>query len=332
MNTRKIKSLLGDYPMVWKLAKQGQSWQYELQYARFYGAFSSDVASVTEINLEFCNACNLRCAFCALDHLKPKRYMSIEVLDRVLDSLLFDHRFRRVRTLNLYNGGETLLHPRRLELFTHLQAYKSRFNAMGKPFPKVVLLTNGMLLRKELAHKLIRLEVLDEVGFSLDGGSPEAFEAMRVNAKWEKFAGNVHDFIQEAKRYSASIKTFGICIVPRPHPLNASWMDPAFQEVVNMLDEVEYRRLHDWGGAIELKENKAINKKGCAMLMRQLVVLPDGSVTVCCNDLNQKGVVGNVLQDTLYSIYMGKARLHYVQLLKEGRKEELELCKNCVSF
>ncbi len=324
--------MLANNSLAWKVVKKGQALQYDLNYARFYGRFSADTASTTEVNLEFCSACNLRCSFCALDHLKPRTNMSIDVLDSVCNALLKDARFSRVKQLNLHNGGETLLHPKRMELLSRLRYHKEQFKLNGKPFPKVVLLTNGMLLRKELSSEILRLDVVDEVGFSLDGGSAEAFETMRVNAKWSKFSTNVEDFILLKKLINPRVKTFGICIVPEPNPLNDSWMSADFQRVARLLDEVEYRRLHDWGGAIELNEKKEVNKKGCAMLMRQLVVLPDGDVTVCCNDLNKKGVVGNVLKNDLYSIYKSQQRVRYVELLKDGKKDELALCKDCVSF
>lgn len=332
MSSRKLKSILASHPLVWKIAKKGQEMQYDLNYARFYGALSTETASITEINLEFCSACNLRCKFCALDHLKPKTYMSLKVLDNVLNTLLTDKRFKRVNQLNLHNGGETLLHPKRMELISRLRFHKEQFKSHGKAFPKVVLLTNGMLLRKELSREILRMDVLDEVGFSLDGGSPEAFEEMRVNAKWQKFSENLTDFVLLKNMHNPRVKTFGICIVPQPNPLNDSWMHPDFQKTARMLDEVEYRRLHDWGGALEIEEGKTVNKKGCAMLMRQMVILPDGDVTVCCNDLNKKGVVGNVLKNDLYSIYKSKERLRYVELLKQGKKDELDLCRDCESF
>ena len=189
-----------------------------------------------------------------------------------------------------------------------------------------------MLLREKLARELLELKVLDEVGFSLDGGSPQAFEEMRVNAKWARFAENVKAFSGLRDELDPSVKTFGICIVPEPHPLNDSWMHPDFQEVARLLNSVEYRRLHDWGGQVDIGENAAVNKKGCSMLINQMVVLPTGEVTVCCNDLNGQGIIGNLREESLYQIYSGEKRMRYIKLLKEGRKDELELCRECVSF
>lgn len=329
---RKFKSLAADRPLIWKAIKKGQELKYNYEYQRYYGKLATAKASITEINLELCSSCNLRCKFCALNHGKPKVSMSQEVLDSVFDNLLNDSRFSRVSTINLYNGGETLMHPKRLEIFQRIKYYKALFRALEKPFPKITMLTNGMLLRSSLAEDILKLQVLDEVGFSLDGGSPEAFEDLRVNAKWEKFSKNVKDFVRLKKEFHPACKTYGISIVMQPNPLNDSWMHPEFKEITRLLDSVEYRRLHDWGGQVDIGSKQEVNKKGCDMLMKQMVILPNGDVSVCCNDLNSEGVVGNVLNKPLYDVYKGQERLRYVHLLHEGRKDELELCKNCVSF
>lgn len=327
-----VKSLAADQPVIWRSLKKAQEIKYDINYQRFYGRYATRTASTTEINLEFSSACNLRCKFCALDHLKPKVYMSVEVLDRVFENLRTDPRFKRVKTINLHNGGETLMHPERVALFERIAYHKLQFKAIEKTFPKINLLTNGMLLREKLSRELLALKVLNEVGFSLDGGSPEAFEDLRVNAKWGKFSENVEDFVRLKNEIDSTVSTFGICIVPKPHALNDSWMHPDFQHTARLLDSVEYRRLHDWGGLVDIGEKPEINKKGCDLLLKQLVVLPNGDVTVCCNDLNSEAVVGNIQESDLYSIYKSQERLKYVHLLKEGRKDELDLCRNCMSF
>jgi radical SAM protein with 4Fe4S-binding SPASM domain len=330
--TRKIKSVAADHPLLWKAVKKGQEIKFDLDYLRYYSSIATDNASTTEINLEFSSACNLRCKFCALDHNKPKIYMSLEVLDKVFRDLLHDERFSNVTTINLHNGGETLMHPHRLRLFQRIAAFKGLFRVKGKPFPRIVLLTNGMLLRENLSREILKMHVVDEVGFSLDGGSPEAFEDMRVNAKWEKFARNVEDFVDLRNEIDPKVQTFGVCIVPRPHSLSDAWMDPRFQRIARELDSVEFRRLHDWGGKVEIDGKAEVNKKGCDLLVKQLVVLPTGDVTICCNDLNAEGVVGNILDKPLYEIYKSQKRLEYLHLMKNSRKDEIDLCRECVSY
>jgi radical SAM protein with 4Fe4S-binding SPASM domain len=330
--TRNLKSVVAEFPLLWRNLKKGQEIKFYIDYLRFYSFLATAKASTKEINLEFSSACNLRCKFCALDHNKPKVYMNRKVLEKVFRDLLQDERFSNVKTINLHNGGETLMHPHRLRLFQRLAAFKGLYKVKGRRFPKIVLLTNGMLLREKLSCELLKMHVLDEVGFSLDGGSPEAFEDMRVNSKWEKFARNVEDFVDLRNEIDPKVQTFGVCIVPRPHSLSDEWMDPRFQRIARKLDSVEFRRLHDWGGKVEIDTKAEVNKNGCDLLMKQLVILPNGDVTVCCNDLNAEGVVGNVLNTPLYDIYKSTRRLEYLRLMKNSRKDEIDLCRKCVSY
>ena len=177
--------------------------------------------------------------------------MSLEVLDRIIHDITTDKRFEGVERIQLHHGGETLMHPKRHELFERIAEAKWSHHAKGKSFPEVHLLTNGMLLRENTARQLLELEVMDSVVFSFDGGSPEAFESLRVNAKWDKFYDNTRVFDKVRKEMDSTIKMTGITIVHQPHPLNSSWMHPDFVEVISLMDSVEFRRLNDWGGRIK---------------------------------------------------------------------------------
>lgn len=329
---RWIKNKTADTPWVFNALKKAQGYRYAARYFKYYQLGASKT-STREINIEFSSACNLRCSFCALDHAAPKTYMTVDVLKRLLSQLTSDLRFSGVKRINLHNGGETLMHPKRLELFKVIAEYKKSYLTSGLVFPEVILLTNGMLLRKELANSILELDVLDQVGFSLDGGTPESFESLRVNAKWPKFKKNVEDFVELVRQKKLSVKTFGITIVPNPHELSNRWMHPEFIAVTNLLDQMEYRRLHDWGGQVDIGEKSSVTTKvGCDLLMDQLVVLPDGGVTVCCNDLNGDGVIGNILERELYDIYNDLHRKEMLKKLLVGKKEEVDLCKDCTGF
>ena len=326
----KIKTWSGRNAAVRYAVDRLQQTRFNWLYKKYYTNPESDhTASTIEINLEFASQCNLRCKFCALDHQKPHVQMSEEVLKTLMNTLLNDERFNRVERLNLYNGGETLLHPKRLEMLRFIAAYRVKFIAQGKRFPKVVMLTNGMLLRPALSDSIINEHLVDVMKFSLDGGTPEAFEEMRVNAKWNLFYTNVKYFVEKAK--SKGIHSAGITIVPDELPLNTSWMHPEFREIIELLSDYELRRLHNWGGAIDIAKKKRW-KKGCNMLLDQMVVLPNGDVTICCNDLNSLGVTGNILEKSLFELYQSEERLRHVKLLKQGRKSELFLCADCETY
>jgi radical SAM protein with 4Fe4S-binding SPASM domain len=68
------------------------------------------------------------------------------------------------------------------------------------------------------------------------------------------------------------------------------------------------------------------------MLMHQLVLLPNGDVTICCADLNSKGVIGNITTNSLYDIYTKPQRLQMLYEFIKGKKNEIDLCKECETF
>ncbi len=331
----KIKKAFYGKPVVWPMLVKAKGLVYKWNYWFYYkSSFGKEKVSLRELNIEFNSTCNLRCKFCSLDFDKPREYMPVELLEQILDQVVNDKRFSNVQQINLYNGGETLMHPKRLDMFTLIGEKKQEVLAAGKSFPKVLLLTNGMLLREKLAQEILSTNSLDVIQFSLDGGTPEKFEDLRVNAKWKPFYDNVKTLHRLKATLAPELQLKSITIVENDFPLNISWMHPEFKEVIDLMDHFELRRLHDWGGEVELngESNKTINKTGCMLLMHQMVLLPNGDVTVCCNDLNSKGVIGNLNGNSLFNVYNSSARREYLDKLNTGRKHELELCRNCESY
>ena len=103
-----------------------------------------------------------------------------------------------------------------------------------------------------------------------------------------------------------------------------------------MVDGYELRYAHNSGGEVEIEELKNKKKKtykvGCSLLMHQLVLLPNGDITVCCADLNSKGVIGNIKQEKLFAIYNKPQRKEMLRKFIQGKKKEIDLCKDCETF
>lgn len=327
-----IKNTFYNLPLVWKTIEFFQGVSYGLNYNKYYRFENINSTSLREINIEFSSACNLRCQFCALDHEKPQSYIEPELLRKLLTQLTEDKRFQNVKRIQLYNGGETLLHPNRIQLLEILKEFKSSTKAKGLAFPKVVLLTNAMLMREKMSKQIIDLDVVDELMVSLDGGTPEDFEDIRVRAKWPIFYKNISTFLDYRDQQKANIFFKTITILPDHLSFNIDWMHPQFKEILLRADDYELRRLHNWAGEVEGQTPNKSHKLGCTLLMKQLVILPNGDVTVCCSDLNSRGVVGNLNKQSLYDVYQSPKRLKWLKLLYQNKKEEIDLCRQCETF
>ena len=322
---------------LWKVLEFFQGLLYIKNYLFYYKwNLHKDKSSTREINIEFVSYCNLRCSFCSLDHDKPKVRMTEELLEKFLKNFVEDKRFHHIDVIHLHNAGETLLHPKVEALLELFGKYKAIAQSKGITFPEVSLLTNGIPLKEKRALAILDTHAIDAMRFSMDGGSAQRFEEMRTGAKWEDFHKNISFFVQENNKRGKQVKTHIICVIDGDKKPVTDWMEKEFVDVLNMVDTYEIRTPHDWAGEVDIEGNTIIKDKphkvGCSMLMQQLVLLPDGNVTVCCADLNSKGVIGNINDSDLYSIYTSERRLDMLRKMYQRRKSEIELCKNCETY
>lgn len=323
---------------LWKVLEFVQGLFYAKNYLFYYQwNLLKNSTSTREVNIEFASFCNLRCAFCSLDHLKPKVKIEPEVLDKFLNDLTSDKRFRKVEVIHLHSGGETLLHNQVGELLNIIKKYKDSAKAKGKRFPTVNLLTNGTPLTEKKTLEIITSGAVDVMRFSMDGGSPKRFEEVRIKAKWELFHKNITFFLEENKKAGRIIKTHIISVIDPEKELKTEWMTSEFVDILNSVDSYELRHPHTWAGEVDIDGDSSNNrvkphKIGCGLLMHQLVLLPNGDINVCCTDLNSKGVVGNIKNNSLYDIYNSPTRREWLALMFKGKKSQIELCKNCETF
>jgi len=288
---------------------------------------NAEKTTIEEVGVEFVNYCNLKCKWCSLERYQPRKIMDKILLRKLLDNLLEDERFSNVKNINLWQGGETLLHPDFLGMMKTIKEYKNIFTERCLSFPKINLITNGVFLTKELSKDLIDIDIIDFIRVSLDGGSKEKYEDIRKGAIWNDVVKNICDF---SVLNMGKIKTGFICIVENTKQLSNEWMTTEFREVLNMFDNVEFRHPHSWRGEIFIDGyNRAFNNS-CNFLNKYLIIMPDGNITVCCQDINSKISIGNLYSQDLYSAYISEKRQQMLKLFSQGKRKEVDSCKNCM--
>lgn len=276
------------------------------------------------LNIEFSSRCNLRCKWCSLNHNKTEAFIPEEILTKLFDEISTDSRFK-LDCIDLHNAGEILL-DKQLE-------GKLKIISNYEKIAPVNMLTNATLLTPVVSEIILSSKAIDLIRFSVDGGSPEQFERIRKGAKWHIVKENITHFIQLNK---GAIQTGIICIVPENYALSMDWMAQEFLDLLALVDNVELRYPHNWDGRKELglhsAENPHTNKKICKFLKKNLVVLPNGDVTVCCADLNSKGVLGNIKDHNLADIYLSIERASMIENFLLDKKHKIYLCEKCSGY
>lgn len=317
------------------IVKFMQGASFTLNYFLFYKfKLIRNKSSITEINIEFVSYCNLRCKLCSLDHEKTKIRMSVDILKRFFENFINDTHFRSVKTIHLYNAGEVLLHPKLKVMLDIIKEFKEQAKEKNIFFPQIALLTNATILDEKKSKVLINAGIIDNIRFSMDGGSKEKFEEMRERAEWDVFVKNINVFCELNKNSVKPIQTGIITLVEYHNKLSTKWMSQEFKNLLKMVDGYELRYAHNWAGDVDIigLKNKLNYKIGCSLLLHQLVLLPNGDITVCCADLNSKGVIGNINKENLFAIYNKPQRIQMIQKFMKNKKQEIDLCKNCETF
>ena len=292
---------------------------------RAYSAWSNTRgrrAYLNQLNLEFTSICNLRCKWCSLDHEGNRGLMTLDLLRRVLHEVEDRDRFR-IDRLELHNGGETMLHPEFGEFLEEISRAKRR----GPAFEQVNLLTNATKLEGEKMDAVFETGAVDWIRFSVDGGTKETFEDIRVRAKYDQVMSNIERFLDANERRPDPIRTGLVTILPSPDPE----MDDRFRALTERVTNYMPRLAHNWDGSVELGLDRAPGQpRGlCMFVMIQVVVLWSGKVSPCCNDLNGRGPIGDLESESLYEVVRGEERRRMWSMMKSGRRRDIPLCRNC---
>lgn len=231
------------------------------------------------VRIEPAGVCNFKCIHCPIGREGGHRIiLSWDKFVKYFNSLPLIPR-----VLVLYHGGEPLLN-KNLE---RMIAY-----AKGMGVQKVVFNTNASLLSSKRD-----LSQVDELRVSFDGNSPEENNSIRVNSDFYKHAENVREMALSSK----SPKLIKIYNARYGTSLPADYLLEYFKQCKNVI--FEGIQIRQWARLSSEPLQPLDNVTHCMALMETFTILSDGSVPMCCEDLQGDDIVGNVNQNTPLQIW-----------------------------
>ena len=142
--------------------------------------------------LECTAACNISCAqACCAPETGITRTRQAGMLDFDLFARVVDEAGPSLGRIDFFNYGEAFLHKRAVEMCEYI---KSRF-------PNIYLYTstNGLALTEAQARRLVHSGI-DEVTFSIDGASQEAYVQYRQRGKFDVAIANLRAMADEKRK------------------------------------------------------------------------------------------------------------------------------------
>ncbi|MBX3414753.1 MAG: radical SAM protein [Pirellulales bacterium] len=264
------------------------------------------------VRIETTSRCNAACTFCPRDTMnRPKETMDDELFEKIVRECAA----AKCKLLHLHNFGEPLLDkalPDRIALAKKLG------------IRRVKLFSNGSLLKDETARRLLH-SGLDEIKISIDGASATEFNELRIGLSHEKVIENVRRFkaMRDAADLQGSLRIIATCT-------QTSNREETDQLLSNMVDRIDYTRLHNWAGALGSLVNRRI-RKPCDRLWRTFTVLANGNVSICCRDYAGRELVGNVRQQTIREIWRNHRYYDLRRLHAQSKQRDIDVCSDCSS-
>jgi hypothetical protein len=145
----------------------------------------------SRLYIECTAACNISCAqSCCAPETGITRTRQAGMLDFDLFRRVVDEAGPSLGRIDFFNYGEAFLHKRAVEMCEYI---KSRF-----PHVYLYTSTNGLAFREGEIARLVHSGI-DEVTFSIDGASPQAYAQYRQRGDFDKAVRNLRTAV-ETKR------------------------------------------------------------------------------------------------------------------------------------
>ena len=274
------------------------------------------------IALSISNLCNSKCPNCVYTqnpHLREKYgdypYMTWEVFQKIADEA------GRHKALLRFSGtGEPLLNPNIIKFLEYAHDKGCR----------VGLITNGSLVDSQKAMRIVASEI-EAIEFSVDCADPETYKKLRPGLNWETTYHNIMRVRQLRDEWESPIKVL-VSIVENDEidvgSTKAFWME--------RVDNVIVRKYLRWG--LISKENKTApylpkeKRVPCPFPFERLNIDTSGGIRFCGYDVDYNVILGNVLKDSIESVWTGETFNKWRRYHLDGTPERIEMCKNCTDY
>lgn len=272
------------------------------------------------IYIETTNLCNASCIMCP--HSKVERNPSImrnEIFYKVIEHL--KEAAVKGKQIFMHKEGEPLLDPQIMERIAYADRMLGDYNEIG-------INTNAMLLDDKKAKQLLESGI-GTVYFSVDGISKKKYEAIRINLNFETVVKNIKHFFKLHQQRKSKVRVIMQMLIQNDDSNSAE----AFKNMWKKYPcEFYIKKMHgylDGGHSSQTLKRSHFQMNTCTDPNRIEVVFTDGNVGLCCWDYNNEYNIGNVMEDSLITLFNNERANHLRRSLDRYEGKKIVPCNRC---
>jgi len=268
------------------------------------------------IQMETVTKCNAKCPFCPQNEIvrDPAR-MPTETWRKIVD----DTRGWGI-TYRPFLTNEPFVDNRMPEVVRYIKG--------NDPTARVEFNTNGELMTEKLSIELLEAGV-DIMRFSIDGLSREIYEPSRIGIDFTKVMERTRRFLELWDEGGYRDKVFTeLRMIEVPE--NKHEVEPYKDFWGPRCSEVLITTMYQWPWTGQKREDVVL--KPCLKILDEVFFYTNGNATICCWDVHERAVVGNVNEQSVGEIWESYAMRCMRAALDDGRRDLLNLCSRCNAY
>ncbi len=267
-------------------------------------------------NIQIIDGCPQACGYCPFpqfggDILSNRNEMSLDSFRRTVEQI---NAFSPEATISLSLWGEPALHSRIAEMIRIVENSGSIH---------LNIETSGIGWNPQTITELAKVGLhRTEWIVSLDALQPDLYARLRGNG----FAEAVRSIELLLKHFDRHVHVQAVRMNE-----NEEQLEEFYRGWKSKTDNVIIQKYDDFCGQLparKVTDLSPLARHPCWHLKRDMVVLLDGTVTMCREDIFRKQVLGNVLNEEIGEIWRRGEDLYLAHL----RKEYPDLCKGCDEY
>tara|TARA_Y100000813_G_C24155282_1_gene349343 strand:- start:33 stop:1058 length:1026 start_codon:yes stop_codon:yes gene_type:complete len=274
--------------------------------------------------IETSSACNAKCWFCPQPTMdRPRKLMSTETFQLIIDQLApFSES---IDNIALFMDGEPTLNKDLPQFIKY---------AHDKGLKHMYFSSNMEYLTPKLIDKILDSDLGDSLEYiiaSIDGVNADTHRQNRIGVDFNKAVSNSIYLAQRKKFLGKKYPQLFVRLLDNDithneiKDFNKFWAPYA--------DKVLVQNMHNWGGQVDsekLASPKFDQTKRCYFPFSQCVITYEGSVRICCVDVNNTTVVGNVHESSIQAIWENEERKRLKSNMLERNFDQLpKICEKC---
>ncbi|RMH59787.1 MAG: radical SAM protein [Candidatus Hydrogenedentota bacterium] len=328
-----VKSTRSGPERLWRLEKSLWKVLLERDFQRYFSL-------PTDFQIELTNRCNLGCVMChAHDETgshrpmtRSKEFMDFDLFSRIIEEIRPTEGRTGARCITLQAWGESLMHPRILDCIR--LARDAGIESIG-------LITNGTLIPKKATITDLYESGLTRLQISLDSVKPETYREIRrrdlfrvaeaAAAEAARFhrKKRMRRFLQRLLR-SKPDRPFGVTVSFAHQELNDPELDAFVSRWCGEGVEVQVAPVYYDFNYKNIFFKPEIPRDPCIALWKNMMILADGSVSVCCADYDARHKVGDIMADSVAGVWNGDGYWAFRKDHLDGEGAGVDICRVCI--